>query len=131
MAEGTTKPGLGLMPLVPFDPLSDPTSLGQRWKAWKRRFEVYVAALGIDDTKQKRALLLYQVGEATQAVFDTFSETGDGFDTAMTELDEYFSPKKNLNYEIFKFRTTPQMSGETTNQYTTRLRKLAVNCEFG
>ena len=36
MAEGTAKPGLGLTPLSPFDPLSDPTSLGQRWKNWLR-----------------------------------------------------------------------------------------------
>ena len=50
-----TKPSLGLMPLAPFDPLSDPTSLGQRWKTWKRRFEVYVTALDIQNAKQKRA----------------------------------------------------------------------------
>ena len=60
MAEGTAKPGLGLTPLSPFDPLSDPTSLGQRWKTWKRRFQVYVAAMKIEDAQQKRALLLYQ-----------------------------------------------------------------------
>ena len=105
------------------------TSIGQRWKMWKRRFEVYVAALNITDSKQMRAVLLYQVGEATQAVFDT-SNTGDDFETAMQKLDDYFSPKKNLDYEIFKFRTTTQMSGETVDQYATRLRKLAANCEF-
>ena len=130
MAEGTAKPGLGLTPLSPFDPLSDPTSLGQRWKTWKRRFQVYVAAMKIEDAQQKRALLLYQMGEATQSIFDTFTDTGDDYDTAMTKLDEYFTPKKNLDYEVFKFRNTAQMSGETIDQYTTRLRKLAANCDF-
>ena len=125
-----TKPSLGLMPLAPFDPLSDPTSLGQRWKTWKRRFEVYVTALDIQNAKQKRALLLYQVGEATQTIFDTLADTGEDYETAMTKLNEYFTPKKNVDYEIFKFRTTTQNAGETIDQYTTRLRKLAANCEF-
>ena len=89
-----TKPSLGLMPLAPFDPLSDPTSLGQRWQTWKRCFEVYVTALDIQNAKQKRALLLYQVGEATQTIFDTLADTGEDYETAMTKLNEYFTPKK-------------------------------------
>ena len=36
-----------LSSLAPFDPLSDPTSLGPRWKAWRRRFETYITALGL------------------------------------------------------------------------------------
>ena len=118
------------MPLAPFDPLSNPTSLGQRWKAWKRQFEVYVAAQKIEDAAQKRALLLYQVGEATQDIFDTLADTGDDYDTAITKLDEYFTPKRNLDYEVFKFRNTAQNAGETIDQYATRLRKLVRNCEF-
>ena len=84
----------------------------------------------IEDAQQKRALLLYQMGEVTQSIFDTFTDTGDDYDTAMTKLDEYFTPKKNLDYEVFKFRNTAQMSGETIDQYTTKLRKLAANCDL-
>ena len=40
---------LDLPPLVQFDPVSDPTSSGPRWQAWKRRFTTYVTALGITD----------------------------------------------------------------------------------
>jgi hypothetical protein len=54
---------------------------------------------------RKKALLLYQVGEATHSIFDTLSETGDNYETAIAKLDEYFSPKKNVDFEIFKFRT--------------------------
>jgi len=54
----------------------------------------------IKDTQQKCALLLYQVGEKT---LDTFTDTGDNHDTAMTKLGEYFTPKRNLAYEVFKF----------------------------
>ena len=61
---------IDLTPLSVFDPISDPTSIGQRWKSWKRRFDIYVIAVNITEDKQKRAVLLYQVGQATQEIFD-------------------------------------------------------------
>ena len=61
---------IDLPPLQAFDPVSDPTSLSQRWKTWKRRFETYLDALKITDDKQKRALLLYQAGQETQELFE-------------------------------------------------------------
>ena len=93
---------IDLTPMAPFDPLSDPSSLSQRWKTWKRRFETYLIALNVTDNKQKRALLLYQAGQATQDIFDTLAETGDDddYDSAVASLDTYFSPKKHVDYEI-------------------------------
>lgn len=38
--------------MAPFDPLSDPSSLSQRWKTWKRRFETYLVALNVTEKKQ-------------------------------------------------------------------------------
>ena len=121
-----------LSPLALFDPVSDPTSLGPRWKAWKRRFETYIAALGVTDDTQKRALLLYQAGQATQDIFDTLTDTGEAnnYKKAMEKLDAYFTPKKNVDYEIFKFRTAVQLPNETVDQFATRLRKLAQTCSF-
>ena len=130
MAEGARVGRIDLTPLVSFDPLSDPTSLGQRWKAWKRRFEIYVVAQNITDGARKRALLLYQVGQATQEIFDAIPDTGDDYDTAINKLDGYFSPKKNLDYEVFKFSSTTHNVGETVDLYVTRLRRMAPNCEF-
>ena len=63
-----------------------------------------MAALNIKDGARKRAILLYQVGEATQSILDTLSEMGDNYDTVLAKLDEYFTPKKNVHFEIFKFR---------------------------
>ena len=114
-------------PLPTFDPMGDPTSLSQRWTTWKKRFETYLVALNITDDKQKRALLLYQSGQQTQEIFDTLSDTGDDYKTALAKLDEYFLPKKNVDYETFQFRQATQKSVE---QFVTRLRKLADHCEF-
>ena len=84
------------------------------------------------DNKQKRAVLLYQAGQATQDIFDTLAETGDDddYDSAVASLDTYFSPQKNVDYEIFKFREAKQQADETIDQFTTRLRKLAATCDF-
>ena len=120
-----------MLSLIPFDPISEPTSLSQRWKAWKRRFEIYLIAVNVQNNAQKRALLLYQVGQAAQEIFDTLADTGDDDDykTAMEKLDDYF-PKKNVDYEIFQFRQAKQNIGETTDQFATRLRKPAAHCSF-
>ena len=101
--------------LIPLDPISEPTSVSQRWKAWKRRFEIYLIAANVKDDAQKRALLLYQAGGVTQEIFDTLEETSDDYKTAIEKLDEYFTPKKNVDYEIFQFRQTKQNIGETTD----------------
>ena len=75
-------------------------------------------------------MLLYQAGQATQEIFVTIPEMGDDFARAMEKLDNYFTPKKNVTYEIFQFRKAVQQSGETVDQFATRLRKLASNYEF-
>ena len=121
---------IDLSPLATFDPVSDPSSLSQRWNSWKRCFQIYVAALNINDDKQKRSVLLYQAGQATQEIFYKIPEMGDEFATAMEKLDNYFTSKKNVTYEIFQFRKAVQQSGETVDQFATRLRKLASICEF-
>ena len=80
--------------------------------------------------KQQRALFLYQAGPETQEIFETLTETGEDYKTAQEKLDAYFSPKKNVDYEIFQFRKVVQQPSETVEQFATRLRKMASNCEF-
>ena len=105
---------------------------GRDWHIWKKRFETYLTALGITNNTQKRAPLLYQAGEATKEIFETLSDTGnaDGYSTAMTKLDQHFRPRKNVDFEIFKFHTAVQAADETLDQFTARLRKLGSTCEF-
>ena len=121
---------IDIPPLQPFDPLTDRTSIGQRWKSWIKRFDTYLLASNITNDRQKRAMLLYQAGSETQEIFETLADTGVDYATAKTKLDEYFSPKKNVTYEIFQFRQATQQTGESVEQFATRLRKLAANCEF-
>ena len=121
---------LEVHPLPPFDPVGNPTSIGQRWKTWTKCFETYIIALDIKDDKQKRALFLYQAGQETQEIFDMLTDTGDDYKTAKEKLYNYFLPKKNVDFETFKLRQITQKTDETIDQFITRLRKLALHCEF-
>ena len=87
-------------------------------------------AANITDEKQKRAMLLYQAGSETQDIFDTLLDTGEDYETAKRKLDDHFSPKKNVDFEIFQFRQATHLAGESVAQFATRLRKMAAHCEF-
>ena len=54
----------------------------------------------------------------------------DDFDTAVKSLTTYFEPKKNTEYEIYKFRQASQRHDEKLDSYHTRLRHHAPTCEF-
>ena len=43
---------IDLAPLPPFALLSEPSSLGQVWKNWIKRFQTYITAMNITDDKQ-------------------------------------------------------------------------------
>ena len=87
---------LGLRSIQPFNPSGDPSNLSQRWCKWKKSLEYFLLASGINDEKTKRALLLHLIGADTQEIFETFSNTGEDYKSAMVKLDEYFDHKKNV-----------------------------------
>ena len=119
-----------------FDCHGDPTTVGARWKKWKRAFDFFVVGKGITNIAQKKALLLHCGGMGMQDIYYTFPETEpeeeeDEFTVAVRLLDQYFSPQINVPYERHLFRNTNQMPSETIDQYVTRLRQRAEYCEFG
>ena len=119
-------------PFPSFNVDDDPTTTGQRWTKWKKRFENFLLAMDIDDPTRKRALLLHYIGPSAFDVFETLSDTGDEKDykTAMERLTEHFTPQRNVEYEIYLFRQARQQPQETLDQFATRLRQLASSCEF-
>ena len=48
----------------------------------------------------------------------------------MEALTNYFTPKQNREYEIYVFRQAKQQANESLAAFHTRLRQLAVTCEF-
>ena len=111
----------GLPCISPFDCIGEPAKLAQRWGKWKAEFELYVAASGVDDKVQKRALLLHLAGPGVREIFKTYPVEVQGdakeFDKAMTCLSNHFKVKKNV-----PLASKPN-PGETIS--------LAEHCDYG
>ena len=116
---------------APFD-AENRENIEIRWQHWFVRFENLLIAFVIKDKKRQRALLLHHMGESALNIFETLPETGtaDQYDEACQALNNYFKPRKNTSFEIFKFRKTNQNSDETLDQYHIRLVQKTKYCEF-
>lgn len=101
-----------------------------RWTKWCSRLENLLICMDVKDDKRKRALLLHYAGEDVCDIFDTLPNTGDDYATAKKALTDYFAPKKNTEFEIYRFRQAKQEASECMDVFHTRLRKLSENCEF-
>ena len=121
-----------LQPMPPFDPKTDVSTGAQRWEQWLKRFQRYLLAMDIKSKARQRAMLLYAAGPEVEAIFDTLPDSGDDddFKTACEKLTEYFSPSKNVPFEVYKFGQAKQQEHETLDAYYTRLCTLAKTCEF-
>ena len=58
-------------------------------------------------------------------------EDDDEYKVAIRKLDNHFKTDENIPYERRVFRQMAFNSGETTDQFATRLRKQARHCNFG
>ena len=76
---------------------------------------------------------MHSVGPEVQDIADTLVTEDNPLDTVEATLEAlatYFAPQMNIRYERVLFRKIRQESGETTDTFVTRLRKLAETCEF-
>ena len=78
---------LQLPAIGPFSVLSDTATLSKLWAKWVKTFEYFLVASNVTDKKRQRALLLHLAGPEVQEVFETLTETGDDYDTALAKLD--------------------------------------------
>ena len=107
------------------------TALDVHWRKWIKRLDNLLVGMDVKDKKRQRALLLHYAGEDVNDIFETLSDTGDDYATAVKKLTDYFEPRKNTEYEVYKFRQAKQQTDEGIDAYLTRLRQLSINCEFG
>lgn len=121
------------LPAFPEFSLRDQTNLATRWEKYLKRFNNLMTAMKMTDETRKRALLLHYVGEEVNDLFDTLPDKGEDndFKKASEALTRYFTPKKNVSFEVFKFRNLKQESNETVDEFHTRLQIASKYCEFG
>ena len=132
-SSGRTSVALDVGCLESFNPKGEPHSLSQRWKRWKRAFNLYVTGKGVSNDAQKRALFLHVAGMDVQEIYFTLAADAESatFEATVKVFDDYFVPKTNVPFERHLFRQIVQESGETVDQFVCRLRQRAINCEFG
>ena len=98
---------LPTLPEFEFDS-ADTTNVGLKWQKWVLRFENFTVAYDINADPRKKALLLHFAGPIVHDIYETLSPDtiGDNYADTLKVLNDYFLPKKNVEFEIYKFRQT-------------------------
>ena len=88
----------------------------------------------------KKGLLLHGAGTEVQELFETLQDSGpladagedkaDEYQKALRTLDAHFSAQLNEQYERRVFRNLKQKEGDPVDQFITRLRRQAENCNW-
>lgn len=74
---------------------------------------------------------MHYAGEKVYDIYDVEKRATEETYTATKKvLDDYFSPKKNIQIKIYNFRAYKQLECQTLDEFVTELRTLAKNCEF-
>lgn len=119
------------LPEFPLFEYSDKTDAGPKWEKWIERLELLFTGMDINDNGRKRALLLHYAGESVYDIYN--AEKGESPTTYVGTkqvLSTYFSPRKNVQMAVYKFRNCKQSGTQTLDEYVTELRKLSKDCEF-
>ena len=104
------------MPSFPsFDYETDKANAGSRWEKWLKRLENFFVAMNIDNDDRKKALLLHYAGEQVYDIHEAECDpdANQTYATCKTVLNDYFKPKKNVQIEIYNFRSCIQKPGQT------------------
>lgn len=121
--------------VTPFDFVGEPATLAQDCTEGNAEFELYVAATGVTDKLQKRALLLHLAGLGVREIFKTYPADVRGDDKefykAVKCLSDHFKFKKNVPLARQTLLSIKPNPGETINNFKTYLRTLAEHCDYG
>ena len=122
-----------------FDCSGDAATVGTRWSRCLAAFELYADSKGLilDSGKphidqQRRAQRFQFTGPDVQDIFSTLENTGTATDykLAVDELNTLCASRQ-VGLRPRKFRASCQETGETIQQFFTRLKRLAKDCSFG
>lgn len=85
-------------------------NLGENWRRWEQRFQIYMTASGADgkDEKIKVAILLHALGEEALQVYNTLNLPEEkAVKDVLTAFEAYCLPKKNTVFERHQFWAHP------------------------
>ena len=79
---------------------------------------------------RKKSLLLHYMGSSCYDVYETIKVDDEDYAAVKTKMAEYFVPKCNTDFERMLLREESQADGETIDQYCTRLKRMAITCDY-
>ena len=106
------------------------------WLKWKKRFEQFRVASGLngEDESRQVSTLLYCLGEEADAVLTSTNikeEDKTKYDAVLGKFDAFFQVRKNTIFERARFNRRNQNEGESAEQYITALYSLVETCDYG
>ena len=115
----------------PFVYRGNASTLGQRFEEWLELFDLANSILGYKDEKLK-AFFILKLGDELRAIYRANKNPSkDSYTEIRTMLTTHLKPKTVLFTEVMVFRRAQRQEGESANEFATRLRSMARNCEFG
>ncbi|XP_053691045.1 uncharacterized protein K02A2.6-like [Sabethes cyaneus] len=118
--------------------IGEPSTVGKRWTAWKRSFELYLACNADITVEKKKALFLHLGGlEVQEAFFDDPksneepAEGSDVYQKTVEILDNQFKPIVCIPHERAVFRKMSQKEEESVARFVSRLRHQGNVCDYG
>ena len=114
----------------------------QSWKVFKQKFNLYLLAAGFKkrSEEEKVALLLTLGGDELIEIYNSFEfptpASGDPdpsqiLKNVLEKFDGYFSPRKNVLVDRYKFRKCIQRADETLDSFITRIKIIIKQCDYG
>ena len=105
------------------------------WPKWKRRFEQFRVASGLDDKSENQQIntLLYCLGEEAESVLASTKITDEEklyYSKVIEKFDDFFQVRKNVIFERARFNRRVQLPDESAEQYIMQLYKLAESCDY-
>lgn len=106
------------------------------WPKWRRRFERFRKASGLDasDEETQASTLIYAMGDEADDILKSFAlsdEDNKKYRPVMDKFKAHFVKKRNVIYERARFNMRRQEEGETVDAFITTLYSLAEHCGYG
>lgn len=116
-------------------PMQMSQNQAENWKNWIQKFRNYLVATETNKKPEEVqcAQLIYYIGDEGLQIYNSFEFTAtekNCIESLIKKFENHFVPKKNVDFERYKFFTMRQMSSETTDQFVTKLKAAAKQCEF-
>ena len=106
------------------------------WLRWKRRFEQFLCASGLDkeSDERKTSTFLYCLSPDADDILTSTSIGDDDrkkYSEVVAKLDAHFKVRRNVIFERARFNNPNQRENESAEEYITVLYSLVETCDYG